>query len=99
MPRMICAWCGKDMGEAVGCSADSHGICKNCMRRQLAKLEGGNDEQSNEGISVADGGGDCGGDDCHRAVCGLDDAVAANAPGSVRVHVAVLSSSAIAFES
>ena len=45
MPRLICAWCNKDLGEAVGCAGDSHGICKDCMRRELAKLEGGNDEQ------------------------------------------------------
>jgi len=85
MPRLICAWCNKDLGEAVGCAGDSHGICKDCMRRELAKLEGGNDEQGREGISVADGGGGCGNGDCHRAACGSGDAVEMNEPGSVRV--------------
>jgi len=36
---VICAWCGADLGEAVGCSDDSHGICKACMARELAKLD------------------------------------------------------------
>jgi len=39
MPRVICAWCGAALGEAVGCSGDSHGICKECMARELAKLD------------------------------------------------------------
>lgn len=88
MPRLICAWCDADLGEAVGCSDNSHGICKLCIAKELAKLEGGDNEQGGEAVSMVRGGSNCGGDDCHRAVCGLGDPVAVDEPGSVRVHVA-----------
>jgi hypothetical protein len=32
-PRMICAWCRADLGAAVGCPGDSHGICAACQAR------------------------------------------------------------------
>jgi len=35
--RVVCAWCGKDLGEKEGAGKEevSHGICQEC----LAKLE------------------------------------------------------------
>ena len=35
--RIVCAWCGKDMGEKKGNGEEkiTHGICQEC----LAKLE------------------------------------------------------------
>ena len=37
--RMLCAWCGRDLGPR-GTDADSHGICADCERklRQQAGL-------------------------------------------------------------
>lgn len=32
--RMICAWCGKDLGTS-GTPEDSHGICKKCEKKFL----------------------------------------------------------------
>ena len=44
--RVLCAWCGKDLGE-TGADDDSHGICEVCrvkviedFRRQLQENEG-----------------------------------------------------------
>ena len=33
--RVICGWCGKNMGEkdGQGIEGESHGICDNCLNR------------------------------------------------------------------
>ena len=39
--RVICAWCGKDLGtkDGEGTSGISHGICKECADRMLARIK------------------------------------------------------------
>ncbi len=36
--KVVCAWCGKDLGEKDGQGTEgiSHGICKDCLAKQLA---------------------------------------------------------------
>jgi len=53
--KIVCAWCEKDMGEKDGGGVEgvSHGICEECLRRQLDALErlkkgGESDEQGNQ---------------------------------------------------
>ena len=38
---IICAWCGKDMGEKDGQGQEgtTHGICQECMEKQLHVFE------------------------------------------------------------
>ena len=39
--KIVCAWCGKDMGEKDGKGAEgvSHGICRECFAKLMAKVE------------------------------------------------------------
>ena len=39
--KIVCAWCGKDMGEKDGKGAKgiSHGICQECLAKVIAKME------------------------------------------------------------
>ena len=36
-----CAWCGKDIGakDGEGVSGISHGICEECLEKELSKLD------------------------------------------------------------
>ncbi len=51
--KIVCAWCNKNMGEKNGRGVDgvTHGICKQCFAKFMAKVEGtigargGQDEQ------------------------------------------------------
>ena len=38
--KMVCAWCGKPMGEKEGGGVEgvSHGICKKCAAKEWKKL-------------------------------------------------------------
>lgn len=38
--KIVCAWCGKDMGEKDGDGVDgvSHGLCQRCLAKLLAKV-------------------------------------------------------------
>jgi len=38
MSRCMCAWCGKFL-HWVNCEGDSHGICEECIERELERLE------------------------------------------------------------
>jgi len=42
-PRIICSWCGRDLGPAIGCEYDTHGICAECARRFRQKARQGRD--------------------------------------------------------
>ncbi len=39
--KIVCAWCGKDMGEKDGRGVEgvTHGQCKQCFTKFMAKLE------------------------------------------------------------
>jgi len=39
--KIVCAWCGKDMGEKEGQGIEgiSHSICKDCLSRFLSQGE------------------------------------------------------------
>ena len=39
--KIVCAWCGKDMGEKNGKGVEgiSHSICQKCLARLTAKVE------------------------------------------------------------
>ncbi len=39
--KIVCAWCGKDMGEKNGKGVEgiSHSICQECLARLTAKVE------------------------------------------------------------
>lgn len=39
MLKVICAWCGKELGEKDGEGVEgiSHGICEDCLARQREK--------------------------------------------------------------
>ncbi|MBA7524396.1 hypothetical protein ES705_16534 [subsurface metagenome] len=39
--KKVCAWCGKDMGEVEGKgqTGTTHGICKECKKKELAKAK------------------------------------------------------------
>ena len=39
--KQVCAWCLKDLGgnQENPDEPDSHGICEECMKKELAKLE------------------------------------------------------------
>ena len=39
--RIVCAWCGKDMGEKNGKGEEevTHGICEECLAKIEAKAE------------------------------------------------------------
>lgn len=41
--RIVCAWCGKDVGEKDGKGVEgiSHSICRECLAKLTAKVEGG----------------------------------------------------------
>jgi len=36
--RRVCAWCGKDMGEAPGIDGITHGMCKKCEMKETFKF-------------------------------------------------------------
>ena len=40
--KIICAWCGKDLGTKEGESGGtiSHGICPECVRAEIMKIQG-----------------------------------------------------------
>ncbi len=40
--KLICSWCGKDIGEKepLDNPAITHGICGKCYFKELEKLEG-----------------------------------------------------------
>ena len=38
MIKVFCAWCGKFMYEKEGTGGDSHGICDECLKKELASL-------------------------------------------------------------
>ena len=39
--KIVCAWCGKDMGEKDGRGVEgvTHGQCKQCFTKFMAKVE------------------------------------------------------------
>ena len=39
--KIVCAWCGKDMGEkeARGAEGVTHSICKECLAKLMTKVE------------------------------------------------------------
>lgn len=39
--KRVCAWCGKHLGGPKDAPPDrvSHGICKDCMKKELAEAE------------------------------------------------------------
>ena len=39
--KIVCAWCGKDMGEKDGKGVEgvSHSICKRCLAKLTTKVE------------------------------------------------------------
>ena len=39
--KIVCAWCGKDMGkkDGKGVKGISHGICQECLAKVIAKME------------------------------------------------------------
>jgi len=41
MSRCTCAWCGRFL-HWVDCEGESHGICQECMEKEIAKLDGEN---------------------------------------------------------
>jgi len=45
--KVVCAWCGKDLGEKPGPTGKvSHGICEDCHKVVLTEVErGGYEEQ------------------------------------------------------
>ena len=40
--KIVCAWCGKDVGEKDGKGVEgiSHSICRECLAKLTAKMEG-----------------------------------------------------------
>ena len=42
--KIVCAWCGKEMGEKNGKGIEgiSHSICRECLAKLLAKMESKN---------------------------------------------------------
>ena len=48
--KIVCAWCGKDMGEKDGKSVEgvSHSICKECLAKLMTRVESkmGGDENT-----------------------------------------------------
>ena len=38
--KMICSWCGKDLGEKDGEGVEgvSHGVCEECLEKFLAEV-------------------------------------------------------------
>jgi hypothetical protein len=37
--RIVCAWCGKEMGRKLGIEGDTHGICDKCFQKQVFDLK------------------------------------------------------------
>lgn len=39
--KIVCAWCGKDMGEKDGAGVEgvSHSICEECLQKAEAEAE------------------------------------------------------------
>jgi len=35
--RIICAWCGKDLGPSYGTRENSHGICPDCAEKLIGR--------------------------------------------------------------
>ena len=50
--KIVCAWCGKDMGEKDGKSVEgvSHSICKECLAKLMTRVESkmGGDENTSK---------------------------------------------------
>ncbi len=40
MMQVVCAWCGKDMGEKDGQGQEgaTHGICEECSKKEMVKF-------------------------------------------------------------
>jgi|GEM_PF-2826277 len=55
-----CSWCGKDMGsKATNIKQEpgmdiTHGICKECFKIEIAKLENKKGEMNNEKVYAQD---------------------------------------------
>lgn len=49
--KIICAWCGEDIGEkeSEGVDGVSHGVCNRCFARLQAEAEGGIESESEPG--------------------------------------------------
>ena len=47
--KIICAWCGKDLGEkdGKGVKGISHGVCDKCLSELEAKAENSNVKNKN----------------------------------------------------
>ena len=41
--KIVCAWCGKDIGEqdSEGIDGVSHGVCEECLEKMEVKAENG----------------------------------------------------------
>ncbi len=37
--KVVCAWCGKDLGTKKGINGTSHGMCKECYDEEMEKME------------------------------------------------------------
>lgn len=37
--KILCGWCGKFLGGDKNATEVSHGICKDCLKVQLAEVE------------------------------------------------------------
>ncbi len=37
--KIVCAYCGKDLGEKEGGSGTSHGICSECFKSEMDKIK------------------------------------------------------------
>ena len=49
MIKIICAWCGKDMGEkdGGGITGVSHAICQECFEKEINRKNEEEDEDEN----------------------------------------------------
>lgn len=55
--RIICAWCGKDMGEKEGKGVEgtSHSICDECADKVVAEMASLLEEEEDIDITESDG--------------------------------------------
>ena len=55
--KIVCAWCGADMGEKECSGPDnglvSHSICEQCRMEAMAELEGQGADREKKGICFA----------------------------------------------
>lgn len=58
MGRIICAWCGKYLGEKEGIDGDTHGICPDCYEKEIGKIKTKKKEKKNGDDSAQSGDGD-----------------------------------------